>query len=131
MRIALFHRRAAFFKLQTSQREHTRKTLHLIRAQRQPVIRHRAGEGRAALDAVQTIHRICTIDHAALDGELAAISQAPGKIDEKIGIERQNDVGLIETVLRLDIIAEGQPAAFARIVAIGRLVLMPLRGGKR
>ena len=60
-------------------------------------------------------------------GEFARVSQRAWATAEEIGVEREDDVGLIEMVLSVDVLAEGEPGAGARVVAARRIPLMPLR----
>ena len=60
-------------------------------------------------------------------GELARVAQAAGPAAEEVGVEREDDVGLLEAVLRVDGLAEREPRAGARVVAARRLPLVPLR----
>ena len=46
---------------------------------------------------------------------------------DEVGLEAQDHVGLVEAVLRLDRLAEGEDRARARVVAAGRLPAHPLR----
>ncbi len=88
------------------------------------MIRLHPGRSRRALDHVQPVH--VAVGIAAL-GEIADVARVAGKSGvEKISVERNDDVGLRKVVARLDRLAEGQLRAFEHVVAIDRLVDMPL-----
>ena len=72
---------------------------------RQPVIGLRARGTRRALDHIHAAH-VAGIRIAAL-GEIAGVSRVPGKSGvQKIGVERNNDVGVLQLVLRFHWLAE-------------------------
>ena len=63
---------------------------------------------------------------AAPRGEVARVAEAAGPAGEEVGVEREDDVGLVEAVLRVDVLAEGELRARARVLAARRIPLMPL-----
>ena len=97
------------------------------------MIRARAGHARRGLDHVQAVHLATfAIDFGILI-ELAAaiklfhIANVPRSAGQEIGIERKDDLGLLRTINRVGVAAEGKLGALARPVAAGRFPLMPLR----
>ena len=89
------------------------------------MIRFRSGRTRRALDHIQPAH-LARIRIAAF-GEVAGIaSKARESCVEEIGIERKDYVCFREVVARLHRLPECQLRAFKHIVAIYRLVNMPL-----
>ena len=70
------------------------------------------------------------IFRAAGRGELAGVADVAGAGGEEIGIEREDDVGVLDAIIRIDGLAEGHARARTRRVRSGRLILMPLGGGK-
>ena len=88
------------------------------------MIRLRPRRRRRALDHVQPVH--VAVGIAAL-GEVADVADISRKTRiQKVGVERDDYVGLFKIVARLDRLAEGQLRAFEHVVAIDRLVHMPL-----
>ena len=59
--------------------------------------------------------------------EFASVAESAGRRCQEIGIERNDDIGIIESILRIDISSERQPGSRASIVAIDRLILVPAR----
>ena len=60
-------------------------------------------------------------------GEVADVADVAGESGvEKVGVERDDHVGLFKVVARLDRLAESQLRAFEHVVAIDRLVDVPL-----
>ena len=89
----------------------TREVFDLAGAQRQAVIRHRAGDRRRALDDVEAVHRsLRSPVHPPLGGEVAHVAQVTGAAREEVGVQRQDHVGLVEVVACVDILAERQRA---------------------
>ena len=64
---------------------------------------------------------------AAARGEIARVAEAAGPQAEEVGVEREDHVGALESVLRVDVFAEGELRAGARVVAARGIPLMPLR----
>jgi hypothetical protein len=60
-------------------------------------------------------------------GEVARIAKRRRSAAEEVGVERQDDVGLLEAVLRVDEGAERHLRADARVVAARRIPLVPFR----
>ena len=106
--------------------QHAGERFDVGRAQGKSTICLRAGRTGRALDHVQPAH-IASIRIAPL-GEVADVSRRTRKSRvQEIGIERNNYVGILQPVLRFNWLAEGHPRAFEHIVAVHRLVHMPLR----
>ena len=83
-----------------------------------------AGRRRHALDRIQPVHRRRLFGTAAR-GEIASVAEAAGAAAEEVGVERENHVGAIEAVLALDVFAERELRARARVVAARGIPLMP------
>ena len=98
---------------------------NLRRTHGQAMIRLHPRRTRRALNHVQPAHLSIGIAPA---GEIADVARVAGEAGiQKVGVERDNHVGLREVVARLDGLAEGELRAFQRVVAIDWLVDMPLR----
>ena len=123
----LGRRRAAGTGHSQRGRDRAREGLDLRRAKWQPVIGFRAGIRRRALDSVEAIE----LRAGALDTpprrKGARMPQPAVASAEEIGVEREDDVGLLDRVPRIDVLAEREPAAFTDVVASERLPLHPLR----
>src|SRR5688572_25335347 len=91
------------------------------------MVRFRARVRRRALDRIQAIELRTIAFDATAGRERARVFQAVVPGAEKIGVERQDDVGAIHGVLGIDVFAERQPAALARVVTAEWLPLHPLR----
>ena len=79
----------------------------------------RAGIGRVAFDGVETIELRLVAFEAAPRREPTGMTDARGPRAEEVGVEREDDVGLVDGVLRVDIVAEGELAACPRVVTAG------------
>ena len=99
------------------------------RAEGEPMVGGRAGGREHALDRIEPVHRPGREPSAV--GELPGVPQARRPAREEVGVEGEDDVGLVEVVLDLDVLAEGQQGAGPGVVAIGRLVLVPPGLGER
>ena len=55
------------------------------------------------------------------------MTDARGRRAEEVGVERKDDVRLLDGVLRVDVFAEGELAARSRVMTAGRLPLDPHR----
>jgi hypothetical protein len=110
-------------------RQRAREALDVRRLQRQAVISARAAVGRRALDGVETVARAGVLS-AAARRERACMPQAGGADAHEVGVEREDDVGLLHRVLRRHVLVEGEPAALAGVVAEERLPLHHLGGGQ-
>ena len=86
-----------------------------------------AGRRRHALERVEPVHAIGLLGTPPRR-EVARVAQRARSAAEEVGVERQDDVGLLEAVLRVDVLAERQLRAGARVLAAGRIPLMPFRG---
>src|SRR5437764_2002720 len=94
-------------------------TSNLAPFQRPPMVRARARRSRRTLQRVQPIHAVGLFG-APPPGKIARVANAARAGRDKIGIKRQNHVGLIEAVLRGDVLAEREPCAGARAFAARR-----------
>ena len=89
------------------------------------MVRLRAGRTRRALDHIQPVH-LAGIGIAPL-GEIPRVAREAGEARvQEIGVERENYVRIFQVVLRLHRLAERQLRAFEHVVAVHRLVHMPL-----
>src|SRR5580700_6276442 len=88
------------------------------------MIRLRSRCTRRALDYVEPIHVAVGVAAAR---EIADVARMAGESGgEEVGGERDDDVGLREVVARFDGLSEGHLGAFEDVVAIDRLVDVPL-----
>ena len=109
-------------------RQLARNDLDVARAQRQTMVRHSTGARRHAFDHIQPVQlRIRSGGQIAARSKFARVAGMPGPIDEKIGVQRNDDVCLIEMIDGVDGLAKREARAFARGIAPARLVLVPLR----
>ena len=94
---------------------------------RQPVLGLRAGQRRRALDHVQPVHLLRIVGDAAAIGEIPRVPDHAGSETEEIGVERDDDVGLVEVIdgvaRRARRLTEAQTSAVGR----DRVVLVPAR----
>src|SRR5258708_9362649 len=97
------------------------------------MIRGRAGDRRRGLDNVQTIHLAAgtpcflkLIQFAAAI-KLLHVANMSRPAGQEIGIEREDDLGLLRTINRVDAAAEGKLAALARPAAACWFPMLPLR----
>src|SRR5579884_2541439 len=91
------------------------------------MICHHTGDRWRALYRVQTVlSRTAWTDDALLP-KIVRVPQAPRQAIQKVRVERQDYVGLIEMVLRVDHLAKRLKRAIANVVPIHRLPLVPLR----
>ena len=96
--------------------------------ERQAVIGTAASDRRRGLDHVEAAQPVGIGVDTAARGEGASVLHAEGVLGgEEIGVERQDDVGLLKVVDRLNIFAEGQAGAGAGVVPRRRIPLHPLR----
>ena len=95
------------------------------------MIRDRAGGRPRAFDHVQAIHlgRGPVASHPALRGELLMVAKVSRAAREEVGVQRNDHVGAIEVILRLDDFAEREPGPLANVVTPGRFVHVPARLG--
>ena len=93
------------------------------------MIRSRSRGRGHRLDRVEPIHAIGLLGTPARR-EIARVADRSRSAAENIGVERQDDVGLAETVLRVDVLAESELRAAAHMLAACRIPLMPFRGRK-
>ena len=97
--------------------DRSRQGRDVARLQRQPVVGLRAGVGRDALGDVEPGHPGLRRDDAAPRREVPRVAQLAGTGVEQVGVEREDHVGLVDAVDRLDVLAERLPGAGARVVA--------------
>ncbi len=102
-----------------------RKSFDIRGPDRQPVLGLRPRQRRRALDHVEPIHLLRVVGDAAAIGEIPRVAHHRGPEPEEIGVERDDDVGLVEVVDRVarraGRLAEAQPSAIGR----DWIVLMP------
>ena len=115
---------------------------YVLRRNGQPVIGRGAGDGRRALDGVQPVHgnrgrgviRPATEDiiarrllRLATRGEGPRILEPARSPRQKIGVESDDHIGLVQMIDRLHLFAERLPAAGVNGVTCDGLIGMPLR----
>ena len=79
---------------------------------------------------VSTTYRRLRLDDGPLlqiaaGREIARVAHVSRTGSEEIGIQRNDNVRLIEAIYRIDGLAEGQPSAFDDAIAAARFILMP------
>jgi len=104
--------------------------LDLARASGQAVIRHPARDGGRALGHVEAIHGRFALPHPAPLGKVAGVAHAAGPGQQKVVVDTEDDLGLVEAVDGLSVLPVGSANPFALGVAGGGLVLVPLGVGK-
>ena len=57
--------------------------------------------------------------------EVTRIAERAGAAPEDVGVQRDDDVGAVEVILRVDVLAEGERCAGACVLAARRVPLMP------
>src|SRR5438132_13939560 len=113
-------------------RQRPRKNFSIRSAEWQAMICSRASDAGCRLDYIQPVHlRTAAIPfeeliQVAAAREFSGVTDVSRAATQKIGVERENDVGLLHAVNRVEVTAEGELRAFARAVADGRLPLVPL-----
>ena len=109
-------------------RQRQGKPLDGRRLHGQPVVGHRARDGKMAFDGVETVHPFL-LDPAALrkiTGEL----EGGGMNAQEIGIQGEDHTRAVQPVMGPEIDAEGNVRSFALGVVAERFVFKPLRIGK-
>ncbi|PYX22189.1 MAG: hypothetical protein DMG82_15290, partial [Acidobacteria bacterium] len=89
------------------------------------MIRFRPRRGRRALDCIKSAHVPIGIAAARKIADVTRVARE--SCIQKIRVQRDDDVGFREVVPRLDRLTEGQLRAFEHVVAVHRLVDVPLR----
>jgi hypothetical protein len=105
-------------------RQLAREAFDLARAQRQAVIRLRAGQRRAALDDIQAVHLLVVVGHPPAGREVLLVAHVAGPARQEVGVERHDHIGLVEVADRRPLGA-GLLCAEARAVAGHRVPLVP------
>ena len=104
---------------------------HHAGPQRQAVISHSPGERGRALNDVQTIHGRMPSPNLAFRREVAGIAQTPRTRREKVGLECEDNVSLVEAVESIDRLAKGKACSRTGRIAGHRFILVPPSQGKR
>ncbi len=96
-----------------------------------PVVRHGARQRRCTLSDIKTVHcgySVATgLGFPAAGGEVARMPQISCSGSQKIGIQGEDNVGLVEMVSRLEPLAESPPRSLRDRVAHDGLVTVPVR----
>ena len=87
----------------------------------------RARIGGVAFDGIQAIQLHLVSLETPPRGERARVTDTRGTRAQEVGVEREDDVGVLDDVLRVDVIAECEPAAGARVMAARGIPLDPFR----
>ena len=80
--------------------EFTREPLDIGGTHREPVVGFRSGERGRAFDHVKTIHVLYVVGHAPRASEVLLVTHRAWTAEE-VGVERDDDRGLVEVVDRL------------------------------
>ena len=102
-----------------------REALDVGRAHRQPMIRLGSRERRRALHRVEPVHRLPLFGDAPPIGEVARVPHAARPTGEEVGVEREDDVRLVEVIDRFARPPRRTASSGARAVARHRVVLVP------
>src|SRR5690606_15071267 len=90
-------------------REDRREDLaRAVRPHADPVVRHPAGDAVAPFDDVEPAHPVRRRPRPATAREVARVADAERAGVEEVGVDRENDVGGAEVVLRLERPAQGE-----------------------
>ena len=90
------------------------------------MVGHAAGNGGRGFNHIEPVHGRLLLAHASLVAELARVAYGCRSRTQKIGAQGEDDVGLLEAVNRIDILAKGQQRAPAHVIGVDGFVLMPL-----
>ena len=108
----------------------TRDRVHLTGLQRLAMVGHQSGRRRRRFGDVETVHLGPGAAHSAPRGEVARVADvARGSGAEQIRVERDDGLGLIELVVDVDRLAEGEHPALVHAVRRDRVVLVPFGAG--
>ncbi len=109
-------------------RQRRGKCCHFARLHCQAMLRLKSRRRRPALDHVQPVHLLRAVELALLRVVARQLVEARElRAAQEIRIQRNNHIGLIQLVLRVDIIAKRLLRRGVMIVAIHRVVLHQLR----
>ncbi len=101
------------------------KTFDVGGADGQPVLSLRAGQRWRAFDHVQPVHLLRIVGHPPAIGEIPRVANHPGSATEEIGVERDDDVGLVEVIDGVARRARRLTEAETSAVGRDRVVLVP------
>jgi len=93
-----------------------------------PVVGHRAGERRRALERIEPDH--APVARGACGGELARIVQAERMVVEEAAVEAEDRAGVFDAGDRLEDPSEGKARAFVAAIAMQRVPAMDTRFGQ-
>ena len=92
------------------------EALHVRAAELQPVVGHAPGDGEAGLHHVEAVHPRAVLGLPPV-GEGEVLVEGGGASFEEVRVEREDDVGLLHGVLRLQRLAEGEPGPLVDRIA--------------
>ena len=81
------------------------------------MIGHCAGDGEPVLHNIESVHRVLGRFYAAPLGERARARQVALTAIEKIAVEREHDVGAVESRNQSHIFAEARPGRVILLLA--------------
>ncbi len=108
-------------------RQCAREALDVRGPHRQPVIRLGPGQRRGALHRIEPVHGRLAFAHPAAIGEVAGVAHRARAAGQEVGVQREDDVGLVEVVDRLARTTCCLTRRSPRPVTRNGVVLMPLR----
>ena len=117
--------RCEIFRPEHLVRHGGREGEHLAAGDAQAVVGHAAGKRETALGDIQAVHLVFLLRDAAALGEFAGVVERAGLGVEEVGVEREDALGLRETVDRLHVLAERGLRGRNRRLVLHRLVLGP------
>jgi hypothetical protein len=86
---------------------------HLRAPHAEAVVGHGSGDGESRLGQVEPVHRLAGLAPA---GELAGEPQRVARPGQEVGVQREDDVGLVEARMGVERQPEGDAGALGRLV---------------
>ncbi len=91
------------------------------------MVRLAARDRRQAFDRVEPVHGPVFAGDAPPIGKIARVAHVARTRIQEVGVEREDDVRLVDPVVAIEVASEREARACAHLVAPGRLVLVPRR----
>src|SRR5579864_8450607 len=92
------------------------------------MIRHRSGARRHWLDNIEAVDLgDRALGQIAAGGKIARVTNVPRAGSEKVRIQRNDNVCLVEAIHRINRLAEGESRTFPDAIATAWFILMPFR----
>ena len=111
----------------TATSKRTRERIHIARLQSDPMICLESGNRRHRLDDVQPVHGLAFCVAPAIGkGRSHRKESGEANATQEVCIQRQNDIGVIQLVLRIVVLAESCLRSRAGHIPVHRVVLHEL-----